>query len=238
MGAKKITRTILNIQKNLSLKLHVRLTVDDNGQPKLFHNAYSYDGDDYINIESVPFMTLSLKTDEGWDKSNNIMITPMNIVHVVKAMDRLLKAIYSDDIFAVDRNNKIVIYKDMVEEHTERVFNLGANQRLIMTPAIILDHNDIEIEGVILYLNKPENSVQLSIDAFESLCYQIKTIDLFTYSQLLLNYYLIQRDMNLTEPIKRQHSPSRRQVFQTESSSFVQGNFKRSFDMFDGLGKK
>ncbi len=152
METKKISRTILNIQKNLLLKMHVKLVYeDDNGESKLFHNEFEFNGSNYITIENMPFMTLELKDrDGGWDKSRNIMITPMNIVHVVKAMDRLIDAIYGDDIFAVNSNNKIVIYKDMVEKYTERIFNLGANQRLVITPAIILDHNDIEVEGVVI----------------------------------------------------------------------------------------
>lgn len=238
MEVKKITRTILNIQKNLSLKLHVSLTtVDENGQKKIFHNKYEYGGEKYINIDSTPFMTLSLKTDSAvWDKSSGIMITPMNIVHVVNAMERLLKAIYSDDIFAVDRNDKIVIYKDMVEEHTEKVYNLGMNQRLIMKPAIIMDYNDIEVEGVVLYLNKPENSIGLGIDAFESLLYNLKSIDLFTYSQMLLNYYLIQKDLNLEYNGKKVYHRKHKEP--AESSSSMQGNVRRHFSMFEGLGSK
>lgn len=240
METKKISRTILNIQKNLLLKMHVKLVYeDDNGESKLFHNEFEFNGSNYITIENMPFMTLELKDrDGGWDKSRNIMITPMNIVHVVKAMERLIDAIYGDDIFAVNSNNKIVIYKDMVEKHTERIFNLGANQRLVITPAIILDHNDVEVEGVIMYINKPDNSVELSIDAFEALAYNIKKIDLFTYSQLLINYFMMQDNKILNKPQERKsYAPPKRDVF-SKDSMIVQGNVKRNSDLFDGLGKK
>lgn len=242
MEVKKISRTILNIQKNLSLKLHVKLvSVDENGQTRLFHNEYEYEGSNYIKIDNMPFMTLDMREkDIEWDKSHSIMITPMNIVHVVKGMERLLEAIYGDDVFAVDRNDKIVIYKDMVEKHTEKIFNLGMNQRLVLKPAIILDHNDTEMEGVLLYINKPENVVELSIDAFESLLYNLQKIDLFTYSQLLINYYVSQKNIDSRrEPVERyKYTPPKREVFTTqESSSKIQGNIKRNIDVFDGLGK-
>lgn len=240
METKKITREILNIQKNLSLKLHVKLIlVDENGKNRLFHNEFEYAGSNYIKIDNMPFMTLDYKErDSDWDKSRSIMITPMNIVHVVKAMNRLLDAIYGDDVFAVNSQNKIVIYKDMVEKHTEKVFNLGMNQRLVMKPAILLDHNDVEIEGVVLYINKPENVVELSIDAFESLVYNMEKIDLFTYSQLLINYYVMQQNQGVKQPQQKSLSyPPKREVF-TKEACIAQGNINRNKDLFDGLGNK
>ncbi len=87
-------------------------------------------------------------------------------------------------------------------------------------------------------LNKPDNSVELSIDAFEALAYNLKRIDLFTYSQLLINYFMMQDNKILSKPKERKsYTPPKRDVF-SKDSMIVQGNVKRNSDLFDGLGKK
>ena len=77
----------------------------------------------------------------------------------------------------------------MVEKHTVRLFNIGPNQRMVIKPAIIYDENEISYEGVVLYINKTANYVELPIDAFEALYYTLKETNIFVYSQLMINYY-------------------------------------------------
>lgn len=237
MDVKKITRTILNVQRNLVLKLHVKLISEENGEKHSFHNEYEYQGATYIRIDSMPFMTLDIIDKESvWSKDKSIMITPNNIVHIVRAMERLLDAIYGDEIFAVNAKDQVVIYKDKADEYTQRLFNIGMNQRLLIRPAKIYDHNEVEMEGVILIINTPDNVVELSIDAFESLVYNLKKIDMFTYSQLLLNYFMLQNKFSVPKEKSKKIMP-KRDVFKKDESN-AQGNLYRNRDVFDGLGKK
>ena len=71
------------------------------------------------------------------------MIDQRNIYHVIKGFEKSLNAIYHGGIFATNKKGDIVIYSDMVEKHTVRLFNIGPNQRMVIKPAIIYDENEI-----------------------------------------------------------------------------------------------
>ena len=185
----KISRTVIQPSKELLLRMHVRLLRENDGRKENFHKLFEIGGNKYLSLDIQAYLTLELKRDE-WSIDKWVMINQTNIVHIIKGFKKMLNAIYNEGIFANTKGNKIILYKDKVKEHTQKIFNLGNNNRLMISPAIVYDDNDTSYEGVIIYLNKTDNYTQLPIDAFESLIYSLEKIDIFIYSQEILNYYM------------------------------------------------
>lgn len=153
-------------------------------------------GSSILQLDLQSFLTLELK-DTMWTKDKTVLLDQRNIYQVIKAFEKIIDSIYNGGLFAVTKSNKTIMYKEDIDKHTQRIYNIGTHQRMIVHPALIYDEaEDTEYEGVMLYLNKSENFVELPIDAFEALYYTLKQVNMFVYSQLLVNYYMssIQND--------------------------------------------
>lgn len=179
-----LSRNILRF-KGLTLRLQVRLIKDDG---KVFHNEFTFGDKSYIKLEPVTYLILELdKINDEFSPDRSVIIGQGNIHLYVKKMKELIKDIYNEKIFAT-KGNEIVLYSDMSRKFTKAIQVPGMNQSMMMVPAIVYDENEVSYEGVNLYFNKPENVIGLSIDEFEALSYTLEHIDLFTYSQVLINY--------------------------------------------------
>lgn len=179
----KATRTIINL-KNVVVKLHVKFSTD-NGNA---HTEYEYGKKRYLKLEPSVYLTLELVSDT-WDKTKTVIITQNSIYGIVCNMKQMIDNIYNENIFANKSNGEIVAYKDMVDKYTRRMVVSGTNQQIMFRPAVIYDENELTYEGVELYINRLENKAELTIESFEALYYTISQIDLFQYSQLILNYF-------------------------------------------------
>lgn len=198
----KISRVVIQPVKNLVLKVHVKLTSEKDDVKENYYSIYNFNGGNYLKINVFPFLTLEI-TDNEWSKDKTIMITQSNLFQVVKSFKRLLSNIYNGNVFAINKQEEIVIYKDKVNEYTEKIFNLGFNQRMIISPAIVYDENDTSYEGVVLYMNITDNFITIPIDCFEALVYTLEKIDLFVYSQELLNFYMnLDNKQNVNQHVK------------------------------------
>jgi hypothetical protein len=196
------------------LRIHVKLIQEKNdGRKENFHNVFvSDDKKGYLTLDLQSFLTLEIK-DGDWAPDKSILIDQKNIYQIIKGFEKSLDAIYNGGIFAVNKRNETIMYKDMAEKHTNRIYNLGMNQRLIIQPAVIFDENETTYEGAILYINKMDNYVELPIDAFEALYHTLKETNMFVYSQLLVNYYMssinkveVKQTVNQERPkIKKKH---------------------------------
>lgn len=188
----KISRVILQPVQNLQLKLSVKLSKENkiNGKKESFHKLFTTeDKISYLNLDFYSSLTLELTT-KPWSKDKSLLITMSNIYQIQFAFKKVLDNIYNGEIFAMDKNDNVIAYGGMCDKHTVRAFNIGFNQRLIIRPSVIYDENDISYEGVVMFINKTNNHIELTIDALESLYYALTKVDIFAYSQLLLNYYV------------------------------------------------
>jgi len=210
----KISRTIFQPTKNLILKAHVKLSSEKEDVKENYYTIYNFNGGNYLKINVFPFLTLEI-SDNEWSRDKTIMITQSNLFQIVKSFKKLLHNIYKGNVFAMNKNQEIIIYKDKVVEYTEKIYNLGYNQKMIISPAIVYDENDTSYEGVIIYMNTTNNFVTVQIDAFEALVYILEKIDLFVYSQGLLNFYIALNENNIDEHIKYNNNDNINKGFTT-----------------------
>lgn len=233
---KKITRVILNL-KNLVVKLHVKVFDDTGG----IHNEFGYNGSKYLKLDNVTFISLDMIDGNTWSKDKSIIITQNNIYAVVTNMKKIINDIYNENIFANKSDGEIIAYKDMVEKFTRRFTLTGTNQQILLRPGVVYDENEVSYEGIQIYFNKFENKIDLTIDVFESLCYTLEQIDLFTYSQLLVNYYVSYYNKKYNELFNetKQIVQAKPKVqFTKPQEDTTESNFRKNTDkevLFSGL---
>jgi len=207
----RISRVILQPVKNFNLKINVKLYQEKNNKLESYHKKFEFNKVKYLTLNPSVYLSLDINNkEEEWDKSRSIMITQRNIYQLIKNFKTMLTNLYGDEIFAMNSKGEIVIYPDMVDKYTLKIYNLGLNQRMILKPSIIYDENEVSYEGVIMYINNSDNFIELPIDAFESLFYTLSKVDIYTYSQQLLNYYVSCLDKgedlnNITISTKKYH---------------------------------
>lgn len=233
---KKITRVILNL-KNVVVKLHVKVFDDSGG----VHNEFSYNGSKYLKLDNIAFLSIDMVDNNTWSKDKSIIITQNNIHSVVSNMKKIINDIYNENIFANKPDGEIIAYKDMVEKFTRRFTLTGTNQQILLRPGVVYDENELSYEGIQMYFNKLENKVDLPIDIFEALYYTLDRIDLFTYSQLLINYYVSYYNKKYNELFNetKQIVPNKPKVqFTKPQEDTTESNFRKNRDketLFSGL---
>ena len=185
-AVERITRTIYSYA-NLTLKLNVKLYNKD----VPLHAEYEVGGKTYIRLDQFAYLTLEIATNPGetWNPSKGIMITPIHVYDVIKTFKTVMKDIQEQDIYMVKKNDDIVIDKEKAQLYTA-ISNIPSCGSIKVMPTIVYDQNDISYEGVNIFINDDNNVSSIPISYFEALVCTMEKIDIFQYSQMLMNYYI------------------------------------------------
>lgn len=186
----KITRTLLTF-KSMTLKLHVKLKGDNDKFSFKYHIESEYLYQKYLTLNPSVFLSIDVIDKEnnyGFDKSKSLIITQKTVFRVIMFFRRLVKSMYTKDLF-ITKGNEIILQRD-VAENVKELLQVSQNNAIVGIPAVIYDENEISYEGVHLFINKTSNLIPLTFTELETLLYMLEKVDLFQYSQLLLNYYV------------------------------------------------
>ena len=213
----KITKTIMLLGK-LRVRFHVKL--DSN-----MHNEWDFNQQTYTSLSPISYVTIENTDNPGVDTS--VMITPGNIFSLITALNRIVKNIYEQPIYAT-RNGKLVMYDDEANKHRVMTQLYGGGA-LMFKPTIIYDQNETAYEGITMSINNTDNNVNLSIDQLEAFQYCIGKIDFTIYSQLLINYVVSYYGYN--KDSKKPIQPNRKPVIDwsapTQQQEHIQTTFTR-----------
>ena len=230
----KITRVLYTYNK-LNVKLHVKILSDKN-EP--LHVEYEYGKKKYVKLDNFAYLTIDMMEPGEWNQSKSIMVTQYNIHIIISAINKVIDSIYKSDIYATKSNGNIVFYKDNAVKARQQINVVAPNGAILIEPTVVYDDNDIGYEGVNLFINKPENMVQLPIHYLEALKYTLEKIDLFHYSQMLLNYFVTyygKSDSYLFE--KRKNIEKYKQHISFDSpTEETSANFRRNTSDSDYFG--
>lgn len=226
----KISREILNLGRKLSVKMNVALVNENNSS---FINLYAKPNDvsmKGISLNPGCFVSFEYK-DGTWSKDKTILINELNLAKVVKGFKNVHRNIYEGDIFAQTKEGRVVIYQDRARECTESI-RVGT-QNMLLVPAVIQDDNGLTYEGVILYINNMDNFIELPIDWFDGIIRVLDKIDMFAYSQALLNFYIGFREneevKNSTE-VRTIPNSRKKSTLKNEKSTLIKDD-----NTFEGL---
>ncbi len=237
----KITRKLYE-KNNIVIKLNVPLQKENyKGDIKYFHNEYvNPENKKYITVDVDPFVTIEMKDTGGWDKKKSIIVTDNNIHILIKGFKQIIDNMINGGLYAQTQSGQLVIYKDKVKENTVTLNNMLGSQYVSFVPSIYYDeHDDIPYECCLMYFNKKEFYIPLTVDVLGSVYYKLKKIDIFTYSQALLNYYVLSKDKVIV-PENEKRKPKKNvfkddMVVESTVSSSMSGNkisTKSSEDFF------
>ena len=193
---KRIVRTIAKFS-SFKLELHVLLTQPD-GKPGVIdwerevsslwteHNYY---------IDSSAFLIIkntSKNSDKDIDWRKRSLYMTSRTQHIfVKAFDDMLKILYDEtnDPFYQEHGH----LKTYTPEENQIVFvdSVGDDNVFELRPAVITDKDNVEYEGAALSINTSTNTGGLVLDELEAIRDILSKIDLFLYSQSLLNFYYL-----------------------------------------------
>lgn len=202
---KKISRTIFKVS-DLILKLHVRLSVDKNGVVENFHRSFTNDSkEEYITLDLPAFITFEYKDfPNEWARDKSIVLTGTNLVQLIRGLKILITRMSTGEMFAMTKDTKeIIAYSDKVKENIVVVDNLGNNQIITMIPSVVYDDENVSYEGATFFINRKEYALQLTIDQIDALYYMLQNIDIFTYSQLMVNYFVASQNGNPVQPVTK-----------------------------------
>ena len=220
----------MNLGRKLSIKLNVNLIGDNNST---FINMYAKPNSATlkgISLSPSSFITFEYK-EGAWSKDKTIVVNELNLAKVVKGFKNVHKNVYEGNIFAQNKKGEVVIYQDRARECTEHI-GLGS-QNMLLQPAVIQDDNGVTYEGVILYINNSENVIELAIDWFDGIIRVLEKIDMFAYSQALLNFYISLKDNDrIMEETEVKKIPKKKK---TTTLKGANSTLVKDEDTFEGL---
>lgn len=183
MAYKKISRTIFRIS-NLVCKISIGL-LSGEGQ-KVGVDVYDFSGSKYLSLQYYPLLVLDIVDKSVWSRNRSIVLNSKTLVHFISGVHKLIK-LFDNDIYFYNSDKKLCLVA-LDSSYLIRLTNLGDNNIVEMYPVVIEDRDLVQYEGARLVFNNVNNFVELSYDELLSLSYLLKKIDLFTYSQLLINF--------------------------------------------------
>jgi len=196
---KSISRTILTLP-GLKVTMGVVLSDDDIMNPNQvgFYNGKIKIGTKqvsdtethlYYDLSYVPFVTIkpSWKLYHDRGRSAMIVMTQKNQHTIVKGFKRMVRRFYEEDMF-FEREGVLKAYATK-DEWVEYIRT--DKDSILLTPITITDQSDgIVYEGVNMVVNKQDINIGMSIDELETLTYTLEHVDMFLYSQAIINAYL------------------------------------------------
>lgn len=199
----KITRKIYEKQ-NIVIKMNVPLQKENyRGETQRFHNEYvNDDNKKYITIEMDPFITIEMKDKGPWDKKKSIIVTDDNIQTLVRGFEQIIENMINGGVFARTASGQSVAYGDKIKENTVILNNMLGTQYVMLQPGIYYDEQDdgMSYECCLMYFNRKDLFIPLTVDVLASVYHKLKQIDIFMYSQMMLNYYIMSKDKVVVPP--------------------------------------
>lgn len=195
---KKIVRTIARFT-SFKLELNVSLLQPDgkSGVMDWERQVNSMWIEHSYYIENSVFLVIkntSKNSDKDIDwRKRSLYMTSRTQPIFVKAFDDILRILYDEDHDPFYQEKGRLKTYTPEENQIVYVDNAGDDNIFELRPAVIVDKDNVEYEGAALSINTSENVGGLVLDELTAIRDILSKIDLFLYSQSLLNFYYIYR---------------------------------------------
>lgn len=132
-------------------------------------------GNNTYAIKSNPVLYLRYKgrKDEtvDWNQSS-YKINPKNLYRTVKFFNRIVSWFYDKDLkdlFVLGENNELIFNSDYNKLMVLTDKDPKSTTAMKAVPAVITQENGNTYEGIILYINKPEYAIPMTLQEVETL---------------------------------------------------------------------
>lgn len=138
------------------------------------------------NATHVGFVSMTLKSNRGYDLYGRVTITNRIIHRFMKVLIAIEKAFDRDDIFFTDDEGKLAI-DTAVANKLAITIPLGDTKQLkIKHELIYMDESEQPYEGVVIYLNRHATYGYMTYDELCACIYNMNKVDYFVYTQLMV----------------------------------------------------
>jgi hypothetical protein len=193
----RITRTVYNPCRGLAVKHQVVFGSKDQAQKRrgelYVHNYTSSRYSDVsklssMSLETSDFVFLEKLNYEKGVENEKIFMSYPHIFKMKRALRNVLKWFYGDeyeDMYLY--NGNVLTFNSDFGNEKEEVYNLVGNKSVHIIPDVI-EIEGVQYEGVTMFLNSLDVSVQMTIDQVESLQDFFDSFNLYQSSLQLINY--------------------------------------------------
>lgn len=187
----KISSFIYNLGFNTNLKLNVRLDRPDKDKKRLgFYNEFRYRTDKYLDkshMNSISIITDSYLSIEQKTKDGNsfVMIRDYNMMYIRQQFNEAVNWV-NNNVFALDRKQKLTI---IAGNYNPINIPLSENQYMKLEPVVIVSEDQLQMPGVRLYISSDIYYVDMNMNKFMGLVYNLNNIYIYGAGMELLNLF-------------------------------------------------
>lgn len=176
--------------KGMDVKFHVKLITDDtyNKSYKLYHNNFTFKNREYLILDISSYVSIRYVPPEKVDDDNlsdSVMITDRHIYYLLSGLKDMQNIMRHKDTYYL-MNGKLKITEN--DKNVIRL-TLGKSNSIQMSPSI-MERDGIEYETVMLCINSPDRIIELDLETFDALIFNLSNVDYFLYSQAMISYFI------------------------------------------------
>lgn len=238
----KISRVLIQPCKELVIKIHCRLTKEVNGITRSFHNFFTYNDSNYLNLDQYVYLTLEIKDEEEWSRDKTVIINAKNIHQLLSGLKFMINNCRSNDSIyyhskvkdSVDVEN-ITVYPETIKENIWQVKLLGDDMPRILLHPSVKEMDEVKYEALRIYINRKTNYVDLTLDEAEAMFYTLQKVDFFQYGMMMIQYYVSSIENDKIEIQETKINTKPKIQFDTKiekTESFIQRD-KSAAEFFD-----
>lgn len=185
MGKFKVSREIVKIE---NLKIKMCVVIEEGEQFSSFFDYSINSNIKGVSISSDNFISLEFKVGKDWSESHSINLRNLDLAK----LDILLKQVY-DLIFEVDtykqtKGGKLILKEEL--DGRNWIVDCSSGDYIKIKLDVLVDETGKNWEGITITLNDETCSTSLTVDMLKCLIRVITKIDLYMYSQPLINFYI------------------------------------------------
>ena len=224
-----ISRTILRTYGAdggmiLKMSIGVESTGFDNVRNALYIKSQLSDevSTHQINISTSPLLVLSPGGKDAYGKygsNGSLFINQLNKKLVTDLMKKMWKLILSGKPFGLDGDN-VILYAPEKGESYSISTKVGRSGSLTLSP-IVVTYEGETYEGVRLLIGG-EATIDLVVDEYKLLYDTLRKMDMFLYSQALLNFVAAYKSKFEPNIVNKTKSADKRNFFSIEDSRQAQ----------------
>ena len=192
----KITTQVFSINKDFALKHVVRVSHKaPDGKKELFHSEYTYmSQSSYTNAKYLKSIKLNFNSyltieeiskEKSWQDKESIFITSTNIFKFTKALKKARKWLYKYKDLYYYEDKDLLINKEVAKGLN---IQLNLNGKIIVIQPTIIVKDDMELEGIVIYINKISCPCKITVDKLDALYHILKRFDLYLAGLSIINY--------------------------------------------------
>lgn len=188
----KLVDEVYYLGGNVILKMNVVLNRrKEDGTSFNYHNEYMYDSEKYTNHNKLITMKrcfdyfLTLENAKQYDvEKESIMIRPQDYYNIQYNLSAIQKWFEIQDMYAV-KDNKLYLINP---PNPITISNLAGGKKILIE-ATVISYENIQYEGVRIYLNNTNNYADITMDRLMGFIYIMNTIDMYGAAQHMVSYH-------------------------------------------------